>query len=140
MRRSLGVAIAAVIMVVGFATDIGAYGERRMAPRKPIPYGIRVRGGLPPTTVYAVYGRYGYRPTYRPYSRLGFRRGYRPAYRLGYAGGRLPYYRAGQRSYRTVYAAPTRGYVLRSYRHGVPHRAPHRAAAPRYRAPVRRYR
>jgi hypothetical protein len=87
MKR-LSVILSALLMVAGFATETGAFAERRMRPRQPIPYSIRARGGLPPVTYYG-------RPLYRGYSRYygGYGRSY------GYAPHRYGYRSYGYRSY-----------------------------------------
>ncbi len=98
MRR-LSIILAALFMVVGFATEIGAYAERRMRPRQPIPYAIRARGGLPPV---AYYGRPLYSGYYGGYSRYygGYGRsyGYAPRY-YGYRSYGRGYRSYGYRSY-----------------------------------------
>ncbi len=93
MRR-LSIILAALFMVAGFATEIGAYGERRMRPRQPIPYAIQARGGLPPV---AYYGRPLYRGYYGGYGRSY---GYAPRYGFRSYGYRSYGYRSyGYRSY-----------------------------------------
>ncbi len=91
-RRTIG--LSALLMVAGFATEIGAYAERRMRPRQPIPYAVRARGGLPPVAYYGrpLYG--GYRRSYGYGPRLYSGRGF-----YGYAPRRYGYRSYGYRSY-----------------------------------------
>lgn len=91
MKR-LSVILSALLMVAGFATETGAFAERRMRPRQPIPYSIRARGGLPPVVYYG-------RPLYRGYGRYYGRSygGYGRSY--GYAPRRYGYRSYGYRSY-----------------------------------------
>ena len=102
MRR-LTIVLAALLMVAGFAAETGAFSQRRMQPRQPIPHAIRARGGLPPVTYYGrplyagYYGGYGRSYGYNP---RVYGRGYAPRY--GYRSyGYRPYgYRTyGYRSY-----------------------------------------
>lgn len=87
MKR-LSIILAALLMVAGFAAETGAFAERRMRPRQPIPYAVRARGGLPPVAYYGrpLYGRYyggygrsyGYAPRRYGYRSYGYRSyGYR---------------------------------------------------------------
>ncbi len=109
MKR-LSIILAALLMVAGFATETGAYAERRMRPRQPIPYSIHARGGLPPVAYYGrpLYSGYGYGRSYGYGARLVAGRS-----SYGYAPRRYGYRSYGYRSY----GYRSYGYRRYGYRH-----------------------